>query len=102
MTLDEAIKHAEEVATEEDKARSGNQNNMDWNEMDNAAKSTKDDWREYKNGIARQSQKRRREFARKIGMCSICCKNKPEAGYMTCRHCRDIAIRANRRKKERK
>lgn len=41
----------------------------------------------YRRKIVRESQKRRRDYARQQGMCSICCKRPAEANHKTCPVC---------------
>ena len=53
--------------------------------------------REHRRAIVRKSQKRRRAKARKAGLCSQCCKGKPEKGRKTCPACLEKAREKMRR-----
>ena len=48
---------------------------------------------ELRREVVRRSQAKRRERARKKGLCCICCIRKPDKGYRTCRECIDRVIR---------
>lgn len=49
--------------------------------------------------IVNKSQAKRRARAMSLGLCSICCNNKPEPGYVTCRDCRLRITTAQRRRR---
>ena len=59
---------------------------------------TREEYNEYHRPIVRQSQKRRRAEAARKGLCSICCKERPEIGYKTCRSCREAVSKANKKR----
>lgn len=48
---------------------------------------TKEDYREYRCKICRESQKKRRQKAKEDGLCVICARNLTEHGYSTCTEC---------------
>lgn len=53
--------------------------------------------RKHRQEIVRKSQRRRREKARKTGICSQCCKGIPEKGRKTCPACLEKAREMMRR-----
>jgi hypothetical protein len=73
-------------------------------DMEGKMKPIKHDWsvedyEEYRRTLSRNSQKKRREEAKKKGMCSICCRNKARKDKLTCAECSErIANRAKIRK----
>ncbi len=52
---------------------------------------TKESYRAYRNALCRKAQRKRRELARKNGLCSICCKNPARPERLTCQTCTDRA-----------
>lgn len=58
----------------------------DWTVEDHAA---------YRAEIVRTAQRKRRQLAKENGLCSICCRNIPEAGHKTCKSCRVKITEAN-------
>ena len=63
---------------------------IDWSELDEKKQK-------HRREIVRKSQKRRRAKARKAGLCSQCCKGKPEKGRKTCPACLEKAREKMRR-----
>lgn len=62
-----------------------------------------EDYTEYRNGIVRASQKRRRAAAMAVGMCRICCIRAAREGRTTCQGCTDYILgKAKIRSKERR
>ena len=53
-----------------------------------AKRSEYENYIDYRRAVIRESQKRRRMKAAEDGLCTICCRNIPEAGHKTCRACR--------------
>ena len=52
-----------------------------------------EDYEEYRRNLSRQAPKKRRENAKKAGMCSICCKNPARPNKSTCDECSMRAMR---------
>lgn len=48
---------------------------------------TVEDYDEYRRDIVRRSQAKRREKAKELGLCPICCKATPEEGKTSCEVC---------------
>ena len=46
-----------------------------------------DGYDEYRRDIVNKSQRKRRENARKNGLCCICCVREPRVGFKTCEEC---------------
>lgn len=63
---------------------------IDWSELDEKKK-------QHRREIVRKSQRKRRAKARKKGMCSQCCKGRPEKGRKTCPACLEKAREKMRR-----
>ena len=61
-------------------------------------KKTDDEYLEYRREVVRRSQAKRRAKAKAKGLCSICCLNVPERGYVTCRECRKKISQMNSRR----
>lgn len=57
------------------------------------AKVKDEEYIEHRRAIVRESQKKRRARAVANGMCSICCRNIPDTGHVTCKACRERIIR---------
>ena len=55
-----------------------------------------DGYDEYRREIVNKSQRKRREMARKNGMCSICCSRPAREGKKTCGECSARAIAYNK------
>lgn len=53
-----------------------------------------EDYKEYRRGVMRNCQRRRREQAREKGLCIICCKRETRAGMVTCGFCNDRVKRS--------
>ena len=50
---------------------------------------SKEDYKEYRRKICRESQRKRRKKAAEIGLCHICGSKQPIPGKMTCKDCLD-------------
>lgn len=61
---------------------------------------TKEDRREYRNTLCRESQRKRRKLAKRNGMCSICCSEPARPGRKTCQYCTDRAKACNIRREQ--
>ena len=59
-------------------------------------KRTVEEYQEYRRAIVREAQRKRRQRAQETGLCICCVKNKPDAGYKTCRACRMRVTEYNR------
>lgn len=62
-------------------------------------KRTAEEYQEYRRGVVRMAQRKRRQRAQEMGLCLCCVKNKPEPGYKTCRECRLRITAYNRTRK---
>lgn len=51
----------------------------------------KEDYDEYRREIVRRSQAKRRQMAKRYGMCSICCSRQARPGRKTCVACSERA-----------
>ena len=56
------------------------------------------EYKAYRRAMQRECQRKRRALAKEQGLCSICCKNPPEPGHMTCKPCRIQVTAANYRR----
>lgn len=61
----------------------------DWN---------KEDYKEYRRRICRESQRRRRTMAVAYGLCSICASYPAREGMLTCENCNDCAKAWNKKR----
>ena len=60
---------------------------------------SEEEYLEHRRKIIRESQRRRREKARKEGICTVCVKRPARKGKITCEICGKIALEAARRKR---
>lgn len=63
---------------------------------------TKEDYREYRKRIVRESQRRRRAKAREKGLCTMCARFPAEQDRMTCNYCYNRVVKWNSVHKRRK
>lgn len=57
-----------------------------------------EEYRAQRREASKLCQRKRRMAAKEQGLCSICCKNPPEQGHMTCKPCRIQVSAANYRR----